>query len=93
MKLYEEINTEEDSPATYSYINAPSGLSIMENHYYCFGQLWDGDGGDSNGKELLDSGSITMWNADNEPVVVKFDNLESDSTDLLDTMVHVTDIF
>ena len=89
--IYEEINTEEDSPVTYSYMNAPFGLYIMENHYYCFGQLWDGDGGDSKGKELLDSGAIEVFGKNNSPFIIHF-QIYSPCADYLDTVVRVFDI-
>lgn len=34
-------------------------LEIGEQYY--FGQLWNGDGGDETGEELLESGQTTVW--------------------------------
>lgn len=50
-----------------------------------FGQLWDGDG---DGRELMESGSISP---DNENVI-SFEVVEQDE-DILNTLVRVTDIY
>lgn len=60
-------------------------LKITSGQTYYFGQLWDGSG---DGKELLESGSISL---DGENIV-SFDVLEY-SDDIMDTLVKVTDIY
>ncbi len=50
-----------------------------------FAELWDGDG---DGKDLLDSGSVSP---DNENVVA-FEILEADEN-VLNTLVRVTDLY
>lgn len=54
-----------------------------------FGQLWDGNG---DGKELLESGAIGIWDNDlKEDVIVDFEILEPNE-DILQTLVKVTSI-
>lgn len=50
-----------------------------------FAELWDGDG---DGKELLESSSVSP---DNENIVA-FDVIELDE-DVLNTLVRVTDVY
>lgn len=54
-----------------------------------FSELWDGNGGDEVGRELLESGAVSP---DNENVVA-FVVAEEDPDDILDTVVKVTDIY
>lgn len=54
-----------------------------------FGQLWDGNG---DGKELLESGSIGIWNEEEEDeVIIDFEVIEPNE-DILQTLVKITDM-
>lgn len=52
-----------------------------------FGQLWDGDG---DGEELLQSGTIAVYEGDDERVVA-FEVVEQNN--ILNTLIRVTDIY
>lgn len=55
-----------------------------------FAELWDGNG---DGNELLESGSICIGDDDNDmPVIVAFEIIE-ESTDILNTLVKINDIY
>lgn len=61
---------------------------IKKGNMYYFGQLWNGNGGDEVGKELLLSESVSQ---DNEHVVsFTYDKIEEN---ICDTVVTVTDIY
>lgn len=75
---------------TLSYINATIEDVIVGEIYY-FGQLWDGNGGDSRGRELLESGCVALYQDNYNCVIVDFD-IVLNSRDILETFVKVTDI-
>lgn len=55
-----------------------------------FGQLWGGDG---NGEELLESGSVCLGEDENRiPVIVAFEIAEK-AIDIINVVVHITDIY
>lgn len=64
----------------------------MENfeigELYYFGELWDGNGGESMGRELLEDGCVSP----DEEIVVAFEIVREDE-DILDVVVKVTDIY
>lgn len=55
---------------------------------YTFGEIWDGEGGESFGRELLESGSVSP----DEENVVEFEIVREDE-DVLEVEVKVTDIY
>lgn len=70
---------------TLSYVLGTKD-TIEAGKEYFFGQLWDGDG---DGEELLESGSIAVYQ-DGE-YIVDFEILEA-AEDILKTRVKVTGI-
>lgn len=75
---------------TLSYIYSNIEDVVIGNTYY-FGQLWDGDGGGSRGRELLESGCVALYQDNYNCVIVDFDIIMR-SKDILQTFVKVTDI-
>lgn len=69
---------------TFSYIYGTIEEIEIDKGYY-FGQLWDGNGGNGEGKKLLEDGTISP---DNENVV-EFEIVEPDE-DIMKTLVKVT---
>lgn len=54
-----------------------------------FAELWDGDG---DGRELLESGAIAMWDGETDDNIVRFEIIEPNE-DILKTIVRVTDLY
>lgn len=74
---------------TLSYINSTIEDIIVGKKYY-FGQPWDGNGGDSQGNELLESRCIAIYDETNEEdKIVDFEITENDEN-ILQTIVKVT---
>lgn len=74
---------------TESYIYGNEEFVEVGKKYY-FGQLWDGNG---EGEELLESGSIAMWDEiAEEEKIVEFEIIEKDE-DIFKTWLKVLDIF
>ena len=69
---------------TLSYIYAAEEEIEIGNTYY-YGQLWDGIG---DGEELLESGSIEIYDT-----IVEFKVLEKDNDDILKSIVEVTGLY
>lgn len=66
---------------TLSYINGTEQEIEVGAELY-FGQIWDGD-------ELFESGSVSP---DGETIIVRFDVLERNENDVLESTVRVTGI-
>ena len=71
---------------TLSYVLGTEDTIETGKTYY-FGQLWDGDG---DGKELLESGAIAVYQ-DGTEYIVDFEVVEP-ADDILQAVVKVTDI-
>lgn len=75
--------------ATLSYIMGSEEEIVIGGQYY-FGQLWDGEG---DGEELLESGAIAIWDAEEEKeIIVAFEAIDTEEN-IMDTFVKVTDIY
>lgn len=74
---------------TLSYIyGAEQEIKVGAELY--FGQLWDGNG---DGKELLESGEIAVWDKETESEsIVGFEIIEPNG-DVLNALVKVTDLY
>ena len=75
---------------TLDYRMEPEISRIRIGNEYYFGELWDGD---ENGKEILKSGSVAVWDYDiKDYKIVEFKQLDVEE-DILKTLVEVTGIF
>ena len=70
---------------TLSYLYGEE-REIKSGETYYFGQLWDGEG---DGQELLESGSIAVYNADGDFVVYDFDLVDGSEDDVMHMLVRV----
>lgn len=74
---------------TESYVLGRKEIVEVGEEYY-WGQLWYGNG---DGKEILDSGSIAIYDNDKEEdVVIYFEIIDLDKEDIMKSMVRVTEI-
>lgn len=87
--VWDALEKEEIFMQTLDYVGSEIQDVEIGGLYY-FGQLWDGDGGNQEGLDILDSGCVSP---DDEHVVdfVVIGKINSD--DAMDTLVQVIDIY
>ncbi|WP_394916989.1 hypothetical protein [uncultured Robinsoniella sp.] len=73
---------------TLSYVLGNEEEIKVGNTYY-FGQIWNSDG---DGEDLLESGTIAIWDSAKEAEYVLWFNTVEENEDLLQTLVKITNI-
>ena len=79
---------------TQSYIKTYETCEVKPHHDYYFGELSDGSYGAYQSYEDIEDGcgAITMWDEEDNELLVTFKVIEYDYTDYLDTVVRVKSI-
>ena len=76
---------------TQSYLKTYEICEVKPHHSYYFGELSDGSYMAYQAYEDIEdgSGAITMWDEDDNELLVTFEVIEPDNTDYLDTVVRI----